>query len=350
MIFFDCNHTLIKAKAPFIGAFAILLWSCGTVDSPTRPTSTTASPDTSGQMLEAFDAAILERPNDPLAYHNRAVWKLDRSNPQGAFDDWDLALRADSGFALAWEEQAKMLFQMQKFEACLEKLDGCLMHAPGSSACLLKRAEFAIHLQQFENAFEYLNDALRLNNQEHEAYWMKGKIYAMTGADEKALSSYQTAIEVNPEFFEGFITLGMFLAEKSDPMAEEYYRSAMELNSMAVEPMYNLAIFYQNQQRLDDALDLYRQILALDPENATASFNQGYIHLEYRAQYDSAVYWFSEAIVRLPYYHQAFFNRGLAYESLGMQTEAIADYGQALRIKPDYTAAARAKERALLEQ
>ncbi len=41
--------------------------------------------------------------------------------------------------------------------------------------CLLKRAEFAIHLQQFEQAFQYLNDALRLNDQLHEAYWMKGK-------------------------------------------------------------------------------------------------------------------------------------------------------------------------------
>jgi tetratricopeptide (TPR) repeat protein len=71
-------------------------------------------------------------------------------------------------------------------------------------------------LQQFEQAFQYLNDALRLDDQLHEAYWMKGKIYATTGADEKALSSYQTAIEVNPDFYEGFITLGIFLAERSD--------------------------------------------------------------------------------------------------------------------------------------
>jgi hypothetical protein len=50
-------------------------------------------------------------------------------DPQGAFDDWELALRADSSFALAWENQADMLFQMQKFEDCLAKLDGCLKHS-----------------------------------------------------------------------------------------------------------------------------------------------------------------------------------------------------------------------------
>ncbi len=343
---FEFDYYWIKSKAPMFGAFAILFVSCG---SP-EPSSDVANSVAAQTPMNVLNAAILERPNDPISYHDRALWKMEQSNPQGAFDDWGLALRADSGFAEAWEQQADMLFQMQKYEESLAKLDGCLKHAPESTPCLLKRAEFAIHLQQFEEAFQYLNDALRMDNQLHEAYWMKGKIYAMTGTNDKALSSYQTAIEVNPEFYEGFITLGIFLAEQSDPMAEEYYRSAMELSPLAVEPAYNLAMFYQNAQRLDESIELYQKILNIDPENATASFNQGYIHLEYRAEYDSAVYWFSEAIERLPYYHQAFFNRGLAYESLGMTAAAIEDYGRALRIKPDYTVAARAKERALLEQ
>ena len=49
----------------------------------------------------------------------------------------------------------------------------------------------------------------------------------------------------------------------------------------------------------------------------------------------------------MPYYHQAFFNRGLSYESLGETVQAELDYREALRIKPDYTAAALALERVL---
>lgn len=346
MISSALDNSSMMAKAPIIGAFAILFVSCDLSDS----SSEIHSEKSVTSPLQALDQEILQHPNSPAAYNNRAIWKLAQSDPQGAFDDWDLALRADSSYAQAWEQQADMLFQMQKFEDCLAKLDGCLQHAPESTICMLQRAEFSIHLQQFEQAFQHLNDALRLDDQLHEAYWMKGKIYAMTGADEKALSSYQTAIEVNPKFYEGFITLGIFLAERSDTMAEEYYRSAMELKPTAVEPVYNLAMFYQNAGRLEESLDLYRDILTLDPDNATASFNQGYIHLEYLTEYDSAVYWFSEAIERLPYYHQAFFNRGLAFESLGLNSEAIEDYSQALRIKPDYTSAARAKERAISSQ
>ena len=245
------------SKAPLIGAFVLL--SCELWHSGHRKQQRVAHDEKN--PMQALDEAILERPNDPQVYHERATWKMAELDPQGAFDDWELALRADSSFALAWENQADMLFQMQKFEDCLAKLEGCLKHSPESTTCLLKRAEFAIHLQQFEQAFQYLNDALRLNDQLHEAYWMKGRIYATTGAEEKALSSYQTAIEVNPDFYEGFITLGIFLAERSDAMAEEYYRSAMELKPAAVEPVYNLAVHYQNENRLEEALALYRKIL-----------------------------------------------------------------------------------------
>ena len=240
-----------------------------------------------------------------------------------------------------------MLYRMQNMEACLEELNACIRFAPESTPCLMRRAEFNIHLNQFERAFDDLNQALRINDQLHEAYWMKGKIYAANGDTERAISSFQTAIEVNPSFFDGFISLGIFLAGLGDPVAEEFYRSAIELRPMSVEAKYNLAMFLQEEQRLDEALETYRAILALDSTNATASFNQGYIHLEYFAQYDSAAYWFTEAIKRLPYYHQAFFNRGLARESLGDRSGAISDYSEALRIKPDYTVAALAKDRAL---
>jgi tetratricopeptide (TPR) repeat protein len=56
---------------------------------------------------------------------------------------------------------------------------------------------------------------------------------------------------------------------------------------------------------------------------------------------------FTQAIEALPYYHQAFYNRGLAWESLGDAAQAELDYREALRYKPDYTSAALALERVL---
>ena len=67
---------------------------------------------------------------------------------------------------------------------------------------------------------------------------------------------------------------------------------------------------------VEESLALYETIIEIESLNASAAFNQGLICLEYLSGYSEAEYWFSQAIEALPYYHQAFYNRGLARESL----------------------------------
>ena len=185
---------------------------------------------------------------------------------------------------------------------------------------------------------------------------MKGTIYKENGELKKALSSFQTSVEVNPSFFDGYIALGLAYASTSNPLAVDYYNSAISLNPRSVEAKYNLAMYYQElfleepaarKIALEKSLALYETIIEIDSLNASAAFNQGFIYLEYLGGYSKAEYWFSQAIEALPYYHQAFYNRGLARESLDKNTDALEDYEMALKLQPDYTSAALAKSRVL---
>ncbi|MEY5043461.1 MAG: hypothetical protein RJA19_688 [Bacteroidota bacterium] len=320
---------------------------CGTGGSDSGAVGQNLSPADS--LLAAIEARILANPNDPAVYLERAEWQMAQGKPARAMEDLDLSLRADSTFAPAWELKSQLFYESSNFEACIAALDDCIRLAPNSTACLERRAEMAIHLKQYEQAFGYLNAALKINDQLHECYWMKGRIYEETGADEKALSSYQTAVEVKPDFYEGFVSLGLFCAQQKNPLAEEYYRSALELKPRFVEARYNLAMYLQESGQYPEALQAYKEILDIDPNNASAAFNQGFIFLEYLQTYDSAAHWFSEAIRLLPHYYQAHYNRGLAHESMGRKNEALQDYNEALRYEPTFTAAALAKSRVLGE-
>jgi tetratricopeptide (TPR) repeat protein len=314
------------------------------------PEEHAASSEKSAEFIHPTDSinrVILGDPDRPDSYVERAWIQWLQGDSDAALDDYNLAIEADSMHAPAWEGKSELLFQLKAFDPAVRHLDECIDRFPSSTACRLRRAEIAAHLHQYDQAFELLGEALRTNDLLHEAYYMKGQIYEETGADEKALSSFKTAIEVAPDFYDGYVALGLVYARKGDPLAREYYRSAIELEPRAVEARYNFAIFLQEQGDFDDAFSMYNEILFLDENNATACFNQGYIHLEYLTQYDSAAHWFSEAIARLPHYRQAFFNRGLAYESLGDTDLALADYDEALRLHPGFTAAALAKNRVL---
>jgi tetratricopeptide (TPR) repeat protein len=338
-----------KQSGVAIGLLALVFGGCSEPSAPLPVQSTGWSNSDSASF---YNERIVQDAEDPSRYVDRAAWHLRSGRVTEGLDDLNLALKADSNHAPAWSAKADALYLTQAFEPCVDHLEACLEVAPTHIPCLLRRAEMHIHLRQYPMAFERINDVLKQDPLNHEGYWMKGMIYQEQGNASNAKSSFQTAVEVEPDFFDGYIALGLTYAQENDTLAIGYYTTAMELNPRSVEAKYNLAYFLQEHRPitrsyLDRSLRLYREIRALDAGNATAAFNQGYIHLEYLQQYDSATVHFTQAIEALPYYHQAFYNRGLAWESLGDAAQAELDYREALRYKPDYTSAALALERVL---
>lgn len=329
----------------------VALSSCGT--SPTTEEQVDSPQVQISDSTEYYEDLIISNATSPVPYIERAGWHLRNGRITEGINDLNLSIEADSTYGPAWSAKSDALYLLREFEECINHLDVCLEYAPEHIPCKLRRAEMYIHLDQFEKGLDLLNDALRIDDQLHEAYWMKGAIYSETGNEEKALSSLQTAVEVNPNFFDGFISLGMAYLHKNDPLAIDYFNSAIALRPRSVEAKYNLAMYYQQQdhrvgrENLDKALSIYSEILEIDTNNASAAFNTGFIHLEFLQDYMEGEYWFGQAIEKLPYYHQAFFNRGLCRESQDKYTEALEDYNEALRLKPDFTSAAIAKGRVL---
>jgi len=188
---------------------------------------------------------------------------------------------------------------------------------------------------------------MKVDQYDYEAYALKGDVYKETGDSALAASSYQTAIELNPQFYDGYIVLGLLYGAAGKDLAIEYYDSAIELEPDRVEGLYNKAYYLQttgfrDTSRYSQAIEIYNRIEELDPGNATANFNKGFINLEYWQDYVEAEKEFSRAIQKYPGYYQAFYNRGLSLESQGRLEAAKNDYKKALKIKHDFRAASLA--------
>ena len=65
---------------------------------------------------------------------------------------------------------------------------------------------------------------------------MKGMIYRDQGNAENARSSFQTAVEVNPNFFDGYIALGLAYAADMDTLALGYFETAKNCVPKAWRP------------------------------------------------------------------------------------------------------------------
>jgi len=340
-------HFCSMIKNITILSLAVILFGLGSCDNATQPTEQTDEQGESSTPLDSINQLILNEPNTPEHYHVRAqIWR-DKDSIQLALDDLDRSLRIDSTQDDAYSLQGDILYKEIMVKEARYVFEKCIQYNPENTNCLLKLAEIEYLLDNYAEAFQLVNDAMKVDQYEYEAYALKGDLYKETGDSALAASSYQTAIELNPQFYDGFIVLGLLYGAAGKDLAIEYYNSAIELQPERVEGLYNKAYYLQttgfrDTSRYSQAVEIYNQIEELDPSNATANFNKGYISLEYRQDYETAEKEFSQAIQKYPGYYQAFYNRGLSLESQGRLEAARNDYKKSLQIKPTFTEAALA--------
>ena len=196
----------------------------------------------------------------------------------------------------------------------------CVNENPNNANCYVKLAQIQQLLDNYDECIELVDSALQINRQLPDAYFLKGLTFELRrskGDTTLAISSYQTSIELDPNFYDSYIRLGNLHAAKEDSLAIQYYKSAIELQSERIEAHYNLAIYLQNSERFDAAMERYDRILEIDPNSYLALFNQGYLLLVYADQYQEAEKKFTKSIELNPSYTEAHHNRGLCYKNLG---------------------------------
>ncbi|MEY3399483.1 MAG: hypothetical protein RL220_2077 [Bacteroidota bacterium] len=346
----------MRLKQLFIFVLVTLaVASCYNRSTPAGSEQTgTADSTQVDSVLAELNRKILEDPANYIHYLNRAQYYGNKELYDQAFADIQRALAADSTRDDVYLYKGELHWFRQNVAGAYEEYKNCLKHNDKNTDCLLKKASIDIVLKNYDIAIKHINDALRQNEYLPYAYYLKGRLYRATGDTTNAFSSYQTAIERDPKYYDAYVEVGLLMAQQKHDLALEYYNQAIALKPQSIEAMYNKAMFLQETgfrdvTRYRNAFRIYDEILKLDPNWAAAHFNKGFIYLEYMQQYDSASVEFTNAITLLPEYTSAWYNRGLSYESLGKDKQAEADYRKALELKPDYTEAARALSRVLKE-
>lgn len=303
-------------------------------------------------LLAEINLRIKNNPKSYEVYLERAKYYGEKKQYGLAYEDIRRAMEVDSTKGDIYLLRGQLQFEQEQIKEAYQSYQECLGHEPTHVNCLLRKAEIDIVLGNYSQAREHLNTALQQNEYNAEAYYIRGRMYKALKDTNLAASSYKTAIEVDPNFYHAYIEVGLLYANQKSDLAKEYYNSAIELRPKSVEALYNKAMFlqetgYKNPQRYREAFACYDSILKIDSRFSAAYFNKGYIFLEYLNQYDSAAYHFTNAIGVFPLYYQAYYNRGLCYESMNMLKDAEADYRTALSIEPTYTEAALSLERVL---
>ncbi len=103
---------------------------------------------------------------------------------------------------------------------------------------------------------------------------------------------------------------------------------------MSYEIMFNKAVELQQNGALNEAEQIYRQILETAPENVNVINMLGLIAQE-KGLHAEAVSYFYKAVTYAPQHFPLFFNLGVSLGALGRFVEAAEAYQRVLKLKPD---------------
>lgn len=194
------------------------------------------------------------------------------------------------------------------------------------------------HSQQmdFDKSFEYINKALRIDSKYRDAYVMKGSNYLFLGKTDLAKSSYETAIQQDPNFYEAYLMLGSLYQAENNKICIEYYKTAAELQPKNPEVLFSLAYAQQIFEQPEEALEIYRKMIQIDTSYYQALNQIGVIKQYNLKEIDSAIYYYNSALQTEPRFVEAWHNLGTCYEEQGNITRALQSYAKALKYDPEF--------------
>ena len=289
--------------------------------------------------LEEVNKKILENPDDPILYNQRATIYLANKQIEDAMNDVKRSLRIDSTIVNSYLLQADIFFAANETRNAKDVLEKIVLKFPTNTDALLKLGELLFFVKQYELAFSKINGALKIDQNISKAYHLKGSIYKEIGDTAKAVSSLETAIEQDNKNFGAFIDLGLIYANRKNPIALEYYDNALLINAKNVEALYAKAKFLQDVNKINEAMSIYSEIIQINPIHKNSLYNMGAIELGVKKDLNKAINYFTKAINAEPKYAEAYFARGVCYQELKDKDNAYADYNMCLQLKPNYVPA-----------
>jgi tetratricopeptide (TPR) repeat protein len=279
---------------------------------------------------------IAANPGNAALYFRRSQIFMQKKNTKQAFDDIVKAVSIDSTNAGYFLQLADISFIGLQIQTSIDAFKKAISLEPKNKDAHMKLAELYLYIKAYPQCLAEANEALMIDKYIAKAYFIKGFAYKETGDTSKALSSFQTVVEIQPEYYDAYIQLGNIQAARKNKIALQYYNNALRIQPSSTEAFYNRGLMYQNMGEIEKATEDYNSILKVDRNYADAHYNLGYIDLAFKKDYNSAINHFTDAIRINNQYAEAFYNRGVAYDFLGDKKSAEKDYRKALNIVPTF--------------
>ena len=327
-------------------AAALLLSSCGAKESGKEEKT----------EIVLLSESIQNDPTNTALLLDRANYNRERNNLESALFDLNQCVQLDSLNPAFHHSVAVIYFELSKRPNANGKYPSLVKHHLTKAIQLNDKdhrsqallGELMLAYAKHKEAIDYFNASLIIEYNQAKTHTLMGYAFKQLGQDDNAINCYRNAVNVNPEFKEGFVQLGDIFGLKKDTIAVVYYNNALQLDPTDELILYSKAMFYQSIMDWNAALEAYSDLHKVNFTHSNGHYNIGFIHMEL-GLFDVASNNFADAIYSNSEFFEAYYARGHCFETLGNIKQAEIDYKRAIEINPEYTFAVEAVEQLQLK-
>ncbi len=331
----------IFKKLIYVTTIALIWSSCGE-----KKAKSYQVPKDSLEQIEAVKEISKEIESDPenaeLLYRRANIY-YNQGYLSRAELDMETAIKADSNNALYYFFQGRVQYATNQTKKAALSYEKAILNKPDYLEAKLKLADLYFVVKEHKKSIDLLTNAMKQDPGNAVIYHTLGLNYKEMGDTARAIYNFQTAVENDPKDIESIIYIGNLYAAQRNPLAMEYFNSALKLRPKSVDALFGRAVFAQKMNFKKQALLDYKKIIDINPEHYKSYYNVGYMNFE-TGDYKEALRNWDIATRMNNFYPQAYYMKGLTYQILGVKKEARLNYEMALEQDPQYALAKEALE------
>jgi tetratricopeptide (TPR) repeat protein len=182
----------------------------------------------------------------------------------------------------------------------------------------------------------FLESNMDLSEHGNDVVRLVGNAYAFLGYNNKAMESFEFAIQREEDDVTALNNLGVLLARTGkESEAIECYETVLEKDSENENAWFNLGKAHSRMGKFNKAAHCFQMVVDINPKNISAWNNLG-VSLRASGKTKDAIDCYISAITLKKDYKWAWNNMGIAYLTKRKYKKAAESFRKALVIDPDF--------------
>ncbi|MDP3186058.1 MAG: tetratricopeptide repeat protein [Anaerolineales bacterium] len=223
-----------------------------------------------------------------LCYNGLGNVYSDLGRHDEALAAFQKAIQLDPKDASPWNGLGNVCSDLGRHDEAIAAFDKAIQLDPKYAYPWNGLGSVYSDLGRHEEASAAYQKAIQLDAKDAYPWNGLGNVYRDLGRHEDAIAAFQKAIELDPKFAEAYSNLTDTLddLERTDE-AVKLYEKSFELKPRG-KPMNALGLHYQRQNNLEEALEVHKKAVELNPNDASYRVSLASVYRKLGRETDAA--------------------------------------------------------------